>query len=73
MTFKDGRIEELWTSAMAIVSQPTTTSPPTNSQSNKAIQHAADSDNWRTAYKRACSSQQKATISTTNENIIHDL
>lgn len=52
IAFKDGRIEELWTSAMAIVSKSSTTSPPTNSQSNKAIQHAADSDNLRAAYQR---------------------
>jgi hypothetical protein len=72
-SFQDGHIEELWTSATAIVSSPTSTSPPTPGPTNKAIQHSADSDNWRTAYNRACSNQQKATISTSNEGLIHDL
>ena len=72
-SFQDGHIEELWTSATAIISSPTSTSPPTPGPTNKAIQHSADSDNWRTAYNRACSNQQKATISNSNESLIHDL
>ncbi len=72
-SFRSGHIEELWDSAHSIVSRPTSTTPATPASHNRAIQHAADNDNWRTANKRATSTQTKATISPANEAIIEGL
>jgi len=72
-SFRNGQIEELWNSAQSIVSRPTSTAPPTPTSHNRAIQHAADNDNWRTANKRATSTLPKATISTSNEHLVRSL
>ena len=65
--FHMGQIKTLWEEAMSIASRKKSTAhPPTGRNDDRAVQHAADHDNWRTENARLSKTQMLAPISADN-------
>jgi len=72
--FHMGQIKTLWEEAMSIASRKKPTDrPPTGRNDDRAAQHAADYDNWRTANARLYQPQMIAPIGTNNFGSVRKL
>ena len=69
--FRCGHIKSLWEESRRTRSRkPGMARPPTQEESDKSVQYAADKDNYRTAYAQAVKSSLIATITGGSHHIV---